>query len=184
MMVLRTSSEAELPVGVAVEAAQMALDAGLVYVSSTESRIRRHRVGKGFYYLNSDNRRITAAAELKRIAALAVPPAYENVWICPHTLGHLQATGRDARGRKQYRYHPRWRELRDTAKFHRMSAFADALPRLRRKPKRDLELAGLPREKVLAAVVALLDATRARVGNVDDSRENKTFGLTPRPKRQ
>jgi DNA topoisomerase IB len=178
MMVLRTSSEAELPVGVAVEAAQMALEAGLIYVSSTESGIRRHRAGKSFYYLAADNRRITAPAELKRIAALAVPPAYENVWICPHTLGHLQATGRDARGRKQYRYHPRWRELRDTAKFDRMAAFADALPRLRRKLKRDLGLPGLPREKVLAAVVALLDATRARVGNAEYARDNKSFGLT------
>jgi DNA topoisomerase I len=178
MMVLRTSSEVELPAGVAVEAAQMAVDAGMIYVSSTETGIRRHRAGKGFYYLSPDNNRITAPAELKRIAALAVPPAYQNVWICPHTLGHLQATGRDARGRKQYRYHPRWRELRDTAKFHRMSAFADALPRLRRKLKRDLELAGLPREKVLAAVVALLDATRARVGNVEYARDNKSFGLT------
>ena len=178
MMVLRTSLEAELPAGVAVEAAQMALEAGLVYVSSTESGIRRLRAGKGFYYLAADNRRITARAELKRIAALAVPPAYKNVWICQHTLGHLQATGRDARGRKQYRYHPRWRELRDTAKFHRMAAFADALPRLRRKLKRDLELTGLPREKVLAAVVALLDATRARVGNAEYARDNKSFGLT------
>jgi DNA topoisomerase-1 len=178
MMVLRTSLEAELPAGVAVEAAQMAVEAGLIYVSSTESGIRRHRAGKGFYYLAPDKRRITAPAELKRIAALAVPPAYENVWICPHTLGHLQATGRDARGRKQYRYHPRWRELRDTAKFDRMAAFADALPRLRRKLKRDLGLAGLPREKVLAAVVALLDATRARVGNAEYARDNKSFGLT------
>jgi DNA topoisomerase I len=178
MMVLRTTSEAELPASVAVEAAQMAVEAGLIYVSSTESGIRRQRAGKGFCYLTSDNRRITAAAELKRIASLAVPPAYKHVWICPHTLGHLQATGRDARGRKQYRYHPRWRELRDTAKFHRMAAFADALPRLRRKLKRDLELPGLPREKVLAAVVALLDATRARVGNAEYARDNKSFGLT------
>jgi DNA topoisomerase I len=177
-MVLRGSSDVGLPAGVAVEAAQMAIEAGLIYVSSNESGIRRHRVGKRFRYLTPDNRRITAAAELKRIASLAVPPAYANVWICPHTLGHLQATGRDARGRKQYRYHPRWRELRDTVKFHRMSAFADALPKLRRKLTRDLNLPGLPREKVVAAVVALLDATRARVGNAAYARDNKSFGLT------
>ena len=109
--------------------------------------------------------RLTSANELKRIASLAVPPAYKDVWICVSPRGHLQATGHDARGRKQYRYHPHWRQVRDSAKFDRMVAFGDALPKLRRKLTRDLSLPGLPREKVLAAVVALLDATRARIGN-------------------
>ena len=156
----------------------MAVEAGLIYVSCTEPGIRRKRAGKGFYYLTPENRRLTAANELKRIATLAVPPAYENVWICVKPRGHLQATGRDARGRKQYRYHPQWRQKRDTAKFDRMAAFGDALPKLRRKLRRDLALPGLPREKVLAAVVALLDATRARIGNVEYARDNKSFGLT------
>ena len=136
------------------------------------------RAGKGFYYLTPENRRLTSASELKRIASLAVPPAYKNVWICVSPRGHLQATGHDARGRKQYRYHPQWRQVRDSAKFDRMVAFGEALPKLRRKLTRDLALPGLPREKVLAAVVALLDATRARIGNVEYARENKSFGLT------
>lgn len=156
----------------------MAVEAGLIYVSSNEPGIRRRRAGKGFYYLTPENHRLTAPNELMRIASLAVPPAYKNVWICSQTRGHLQATGRDARGRKQYRYHPQWRLLRDSAKFERMVAFGEALPKLRRKLKRDLALHGLPREKVLAAVVALLDATRARIGNVEYARDNKSFGLT------
>jgi DNA topoisomerase I len=164
--------------GAAADAAQMAVEAGLIYVSSAEPGIRRRRAGKGFYYLTPDNRRLTAAHELKRIASLAVPPAYNDVWICLETRGHLQATGTDARGRKQYRYHPEWRQVRDGAKFDRMVAFAERLPKLRRKLTRDLSLPGLPREKVLAAVVALLDVTRARIGNVEYARDNKSFGLT------
>jgi len=156
----------------------MAVEAGLIYVSCGEPGIRRVRSGKGFYYLTPENRRLTAPNELKRIAGLAVPPAYENVWICLKSRGHLQATGRDARGRKQYRYHPQWRQRRDSAKFDRMAAFGDALPKLRRTLRRDLALPGLPREKVLAAIVALLDATRARIGNVEYARDNKSFGLT------
>jgi len=131
-----------------------------------------------FYYLTPENRRLTSASELKRIASLAVPPAYRDVWICVNPRGHLQATGYDVRGRKQYRYHPHWREVRDSAKFHRMAAFGEALPKLRRKLTRDLALAGLPREKVLAAVAALLDTTRARIGNAEYARDNKSFGLT------
>lgn len=156
----------------------MAVEAGLIYVSCNEPGIRRMRVGKKFYYVTPENRRVTAQNELKRIASLAVPPAYEDVWICLKSRGHLQATGRDARGRKQYRYHPQWRQRRDSAKFDRMAAFGDALPKLRRKLNRDLKLPGLPREKVLAAVVMLLDATRARIGNVEYARDNKSFGLT------
>jgi DNA topoisomerase IB len=156
----------------------MAVEAGLLYVSCQEPGIRRVRSRAGFYYLTPANRRLNSASELRRIESLAVPPAYEDVWICASPRGHLQATGFDARGRKQYRYHPQWREVRDSAKFDRMVAFGEALPRLRRRLNRDLALAGLPREKVLAAVVRLLDTTRARIGNVEYARENKSFGLT------
>jgi DNA topoisomerase-1 len=162
----------------AAEAAQMAIEAGLRYVSCKEPGIRRVRAGRGFYYLTPENRRLKSANELKRIVSLAVPPAYEDVWICVNPRGHLQATGQDARGRKQYRYHPHWRQIRDSAKLDRMIAFGDALPRLRRKLTRDLALPGLPREKVLAAVAALLDVTRARIGNAEYARDNKSFGLT------
>ncbi len=156
----------------------MASEAGLRYVSCDEPGIRRMRSGKAFHYLTPENRRVTSAKELKRIAGLAVPPAYQNVWICANPRGHLQATGRDVRGRKQYRYHPEWRRVRDGAKFDRMVAFGSALPKLRRRLTRDLTLPGLPRDKVLAVVVALLDTTRARVGNAEYARDNKTYGLT------
>jgi DNA topoisomerase-1 len=162
----------------AAESAQMAVEAGLLYVSCQEPGIRRVRAGRGFYYLTPANRRLSSHTELRRIASLAVPPAYRNVWICLSARGHLQATGRDARGRKQYRYHPQWRQVRDTAKFARMVAFGEALPKLRRKLARDMVLDGLPREKVLAAVVTLLDTTRARIGNMEYARENKSYGLT------
>jgi DNA topoisomerase-1 len=160
------------------ESAQMAVEAGLLYVSCQEPGIRRLRAGNGFYYVTPANRRLSSASELRRIDSLAVPPAYTNVWICVSPRGHLQATGRDARGRKQYRYHPQWRHFRDAAKFARMVAFGEALPKLRRKLTRDLMLSGLPREKVLAAVVTLVDTTRARIGNAEYARENKSYGLT------
>ncbi len=121
---------------------------------------------------------MTDPAELDRIAQLAIPPAYENVWICEDPRGHLQATGRDARRRKQYRYHPNWRVFRDAQKFDRMPAFAEALPRLRRRLRRDLALPNMPREKVLAIVVSLLDATRVRIGNAEYARDNDSYGLT------
>src|SRR5689334_9284478 len=152
--------------------------AGLVYVSDAVSGVRRVRRGGRFIYLDSDGRRLTDRTELDRIARLAIPPAYEDVWICPHPRGHLQATGRDARGRKQYRYHPSWRLVRDAQKFERMPAFADALPRLRRRLRRDLGLPGMPREKVLAIVVSLLDSTRVRIGNAEYARDNASYGLT------
>src|ERR1700733_5683382 len=177
-MTFRTTATIDPSAPMAAESAQMAVEAGLLYVSCQEPGIRRMRAGGGFYYLSPANRRLSSASELKRIESLAVPPAYENVWICVSPRGHLQATGQDARGRKQYRYHPQWRQLRDNAKFDRMVAFGEALPRLRRRLTRDLALAGLPREKVLAAVVTLLDTTRARIGNVEYARENKSFGLT------
>src|SRR6202453_5524055 len=177
-MTLRASTAIDTSTAMAAEAAQMAIEAGLRYVSCKEPGIRRMRTGKGFYYLTPENRRLTSANDLKRIVGLAVPPAYKDVWICVAPRGHLQATGQDARGRKQYRYHPHWRQVRDSAKFDRMIAFGDALPKLRRKLTRDLSLPGLPREKVLAAVVALLDVTRARIGNAEYARDDKSFGLT------
>jgi DNA topoisomerase-1 len=173
-----TTSTSEILSGVTAEAAHMAVEAGLIYVSDNDPGFRRRRAGKAFTYLTPKNRRLAAGKELKRIASLAIPPAYRDVWICMQARGHLQATGRDARGRKQYRYHPDWRRLRDGAKFDRMAAFGAALPRLRRRLKADLALAGLPRDKVLAVIVMLLDATRVRVGNVEYARDNKSFGLT------
>ena len=177
-MMLKPPPAAGNLTGVAAEAAQMAVEAGLIYVSDAEPGIRRLRSGKGFRYLTPQNRRLAAAKELKRIASLAIPPAYRDVWISLKARGHLQATGRDARGRKQYRYHPEWRLVRDSAKFDRMVAFGEALPKLRRKFRRDLGLPGLPREKVLAVVVSILDATRVRIGNTEYARDNKSFGLT------
>jgi DNA topoisomerase IB len=152
--------------------------AGLVYVSDTQPGIRRLRRGKGFGYRDADGQPVTDKAELARIRALAIPPAYEDVWICANPDGHLQATGRDARGRKQYRYHPDWRALRDHGKFDRILAFGAALPRLRRRARKDLALTGLPREKVLALLVRLLDETLIRVGNESYARDNKSYGLT------
>src|SRR6202142_2143498 len=177
-MTLKTAQDSDRPIGSAASAAQMANEAGLIYVSDTEPGIRRLRAGKGFRYLTPENRRLAAEKDLKRIASLAIPPAYRDVWISMQPRGHLQATGRDARGRKQYRYHSEWRELRDSAKFERMVSFGEQLSKLRRVLKRDLSLPGLPREKVLAVVVSLLDATRIRVGNTEYARDNKSFGLT------
>jgi DNA topoisomerase I len=156
---------------------------GLVYVSDQARGIRRVRVGENgkkprFHYLGPTGRRIRDRRTLERIAKLAIPPAYEDVWICTNPRGHLQATGRDARGRKQYRYHPDWRSARDDQKHSRMASFGRALGRLRAAVRRDLRRAGLPREKVLALVVKLLDATQVRVGNAEYARSNGSFGLT------
>ena len=150
---------------------------GLVYVSDCDPGIRRRRRGKGFIYLTPGKRILRKRGVLRRIASLAVPPAYEDVWICSNPRGHIQATGRDAAGRKQYRYHPRWREQRDLAKFDRMIDFGGALPKLRRRLRRDLALRGLPRDKVLAVIVSMLDSTRARIGNPEYARQN-SFGLS------
>jgi len=152
--------------------------AGLRYVTDAEPGVTRRRAGKGWTFHGVDGRRITDAARIAWIKRLAIPPAWDDVWICPDRRGHLQATGRDARGRKVYRYHPRWREARDDLKYDRLLAFARALPRIRDRVERDLRRAGLPREKVLAAVVALLERTRIRVGNEEYARENRSFGLT------
>src|ERR1700688_1699887 len=177
-MTLKFSSAATNLTGVAAEAAQMAVEAGLIYVSDAEPGIRRLRAGKGFRYLTPENRRLAAAKELKRIASLAIPPAYRDVWISMEARGHLQATGRDARGRKQFRYHPRWRRARDETKYERMVAFAESLPRIRRRVKRCLAKRGLSREKVLAAIVRLLEITLIRVGNDEYAKQNRSFGLT------
>src|SRR5438477_4701166 len=161
-----------------LEAVEVAKAAGLVYVRDSDPGIRRRRRNDGFDYIAPDGSALTNDESLARIRALAVPPAYEDVWICTNPRGHLQATGRDARGRKQYRYHAEWRCVRDGTKFERMIEFGEALPRLRRRLRRDLALPGLPRDKVVAIVVALLDATRLRIGNAEYLRDNASYGLT------
>ncbi len=140
--------------------------------------ILRKRAGTGFTYVGSDGRKISDRREIARIRSLAIPPAYTDVWICPYPNGHIQATGRDARGRKQYRYHPKWREVRDVTKFERMLQFSRALPAVRERVSKDMAKAGLPREKVLATVVSLLECTGIRVGNDEYARANRSFGLT------
>jgi len=152
--------------------------ARLVYVTDDEPGIRRERQGAQFVYLNARRRPIRDERILQRIRRLAIPPAYTDVWICKRANGHLQAVGRDARGRKQYRYHPDWRHARDLAKYDRMLAFSDHLPTLRRRVASDLRLPGLPRAKVLATVVRLLEASLIRVGNKEYARSNGSFGLT------
>lgn len=136
------------------------------------------RHGSTFRYLDPDGRRVTSADDLARIRSLVIPPAWENVWICPDARGHLQATGKDVRGRKQYRYHPKWRQARDETKYDRMVGFAQALPRIRERTARDLRRTGMPREKVLATVVQLLEKTLIRVGNDEYAKQNRSFGLT------
>src|SRR5262245_22988491 len=153
--------------------------AGLRYVSDDRAPgIRRIGHLRRVRYVDVHGRTIANRAELQRIRALVIPPAWTDVWICPDPRGHLQATGRDARGRKQYRYHPRWREVRDEVKYGRLIAFAQTLPRIRARAEADLTKSGLPREKVLAAVVQLLEKTLIRVGNEEYARENGSIGLT------
>jgi DNA topoisomerase-1 len=156
----------------------IARSVGLRYVSDTRPGIRRRPMGKGFRYSAADGRPVRDPRVLRRIRALAIPPAWTDVWICPSGRGHIQATGRDARGRKQYRYHARWRAARDRGKFERLAAFGAVLPRIRHQVREDLRLRGLPRRKVLAVVVALLDATLIRVGNEEYARVNHSYGLT------
>jgi DNA topoisomerase I len=164
--------------GTIVDAPAAAEQAGLVYVSDEEPGIRRRRSGKGFSFRNPDGTAIKDKDTLDRIKSLAIPPAYTDVWICADPKGHIQATGRDDRGRKQYRYHPRWREVRDSTKYERMLDFGKALPAIRERISVDMGKRGLPREKVLATVVHLLENTLIRVGNTTYSKENKSFGLT------
>src|SRR2546423_1625725 len=152
--------------------------AGLRYVSDASPGIRRKRAGKNFSYIGLDGKPIHDQDELHRIRSLGIPPAWTDVWICPQPNGHIQATGRDAKGRKQYRYHPRWRAVRDETKYSRLIAFGEALPTIRARVEHDLGLPGLPREKVLATVVRLLETTLIRVGNEEYARQNRSYGLT------
>ena len=152
--------------------------AGLRYVSDRAPGLRRIRTSKGFAYRHPDGGAVTDEATLTRIRKLAIPPAYEDVWICPHPNGHLQAVGRDLRGRKQYRYHPRWRAVRDTGKYGKLLTFGKVLPKIRAQVEQDLSRRGLPRERVLAAIVRLLETTLMRIGNEEYARTNKSYGLT------
>jgi DNA topoisomerase-1 len=158
-----------------VAAAQVA---GLRYVSDTTPGIRRKRAGKNFSFIGTDGQSIHDEEQLHRIKALAIPPAWTHVWICPDPNGHIQATGRDAKGRKQYRYHTRWREVRDETKYSRMIAFGQTLPKIRERIEHDIAQPGLSREKVLATVIRLLETTLIRVGNEEYAKTNKSFGLT------
>lgn len=153
-------------------------EAGLVYVNDDLPGITRQRSGKGFSYRGPDGRTIAGKAERQRLAALGIPPAYTDVWICPNPRGHIQATGRDAKGRKQYRYHPDFRAVRDSAKYDHMLEFAHVLPQIRERVDADMARRGMPAEKVLATVVHLLENTMIRVGNADYARQNKSHGLT------
>lgn len=157
---------------------QEASKAGLRYCRDDRPGIQRKKAGKDFVYLDERGKRIRDRAVLGRIKRLAIPPAWKDVWICPLENGHLQASGRDDRGRKQYRYHERWRTTRDESKFDRMIHFGRALPKIRRRVRRDLNRPGMPREKVLATVVNLLETSLIRVGNDEYARENHSYGLT------
>ena len=161
--------------GSEIDAARMAK---LRYFTDQMPGLTRKRAGKGFAYYTSENQLIRDKEILRRIKALAIPPAWTDVWICPQANGHLQATGRDSKGRKQYRYHARWRSVRDETKYDRVVEFGKKLPAIRKQIQRDLALPGLPREKVLATVVRLLETTLIRVGNEEYARNNNSFGLT------
>src|SRR5262245_16019400 len=180
MTVLRANGSAtacqdDLPIDQPEKAAK---SAGLRYVDDSQAGYSRCRRASSFQYLRPNGKPLKDPRKLQRIRALAIPPAWTGVWICTDENGHLQATGRDARGRKQYRYHPLWREARDENKFEKLAAFAQVLPRIRRKVDRDLRRRSLPREKILAAVVKLLETTLIRVGNDEYVKSNGSFGLT------
>ena len=178
MAVQAREIESDVDERVAVDPVESAREAGLRYVSDDRPGIRRRRAGRGFRYLRPDGTAVQDEPTVKRIASLVIPPAWTAVWISTDPRGHIQATGRDARGRKQYRYHPHWRAVRDETKFSRMIAFGEALPTIRQRVEHDLSRPGLPREKVLATVVRLLEATLIRVGNEEYARENRSYGLT------
>jgi len=164
--------------GFAIDSAEAAEDAGLRYLSDDRPGYTRRAKNCEFEYLDTEAKPIRDEQRLIRIKRLAIPPAWTDVWICPSPTGHIQATGRDARRRKQYRYHERWRELRDENKFGRLADFAKALPKIRRRVAQDIRLPCLPRRKVLATVVQLLERTFIRIGNEEYARDNKSFGLT------
>jgi DNA topoisomerase-1 len=163
---------------IVMDPVQSAKAARLRYVTDNRPGIRREKMGEEFRYIGPDGEPVTDEATLERIKSLGIPPAYTDVWICPLANGHLQATGRDARGRKQYRYHPRWRAVRDETKYERMIAFGEALPRIRARVEEDLARPGMSREKILATVVQLLETTSIRVGNEEYARTNQHYGLT------
>lgn len=163
---------------IVTEPAEAAEEAGLRYVSEDQPGYSRKVKGDDFEYFDTEGKPVRDEQRLLRTARLAIPPAWTDVWICPSPNGHIQATGRDARGRKQYRYHDRWREVRDENKYDRIVIFAEALPKIRKRVREDVALAGLPRNKILATVVQLLERTSIRVGNQEYARENKSFGLT------
>ena len=167
-----------LTIAVFVDPVESAKAAGLRYVMDDEPGIRRLKRGKGFTYVDTQGNVVRSPKDLERIRKLAIPPAWTDVWICPRPNGHLQATGRDAKGRKQYRYHADWRDVRDETKFGRMIAFGEALPKIRERIDQDMSLRGLPREKVVATVVKLLETTLIRVGNKEYVKQNNSFGLT------
>jgi DNA topoisomerase-1 len=175
---LRREKKKIAKIEIAPDPVEVAEDAGLRYVSDEQPGYTRKAKGNDFEYFDAEGKRIGDETRLLRIRRLAIPPAYKDVWICPAPNGHIQATGRDARGRKQYRYHERWREVRDENKYDRMLVFGKALPKIRRRVNRDLKRRGLPREKVLATVVQLLERTFIRIGNEEYAKENKSFGLT------
>jgi DNA topoisomerase-1 len=166
------------PIETIVDPRDAAESAGLTYISDEEPGIRRHKAGKGFRYIRPGGSKVADPATLKRIKKLAIPPAWTDVWICSQANGHIQATGRDAKNRKQYRYHQQFREVRESTKYEHMLAFAQSLPALRAKIAEHIGLTGLPREKVLATVVNLLETTLIRVGNEDYAKQNKSYGLT------
>jgi DNA topoisomerase I len=158
--------------------AESAKAAGLRYVNDSQPGIHRGRRGQGFRYTDADGKPVRDKETLARIRGLVIPPAWKDVWICPNPKGHLQVTGRDARGRKQSRYHTHWRTVRDATKYERMTIFAAALPTIRERTENDLSLPGMPRQKVLAAIVRLMEVTLIRVGNEEYARENQSYGLT------
>ncbi|CAA2101830.1 hypothetical protein MBUL_01375 [Methylobacterium bullatum] len=164
--------------GVVADPRDAAIEAGLTYVDADRPGLTRRKSGTGFSYRDAKGKAVRDPKILKRIRSLAIPPAYTDVWICPRANGHIQATGRDAKGRKQYRYHPDFRQARDSTKFEHIMAFADALPAIRARVDADMGRRGLCREKVLATIVHLLEATLIRVGNDDYARTNKSYGLT------
>src|ERR1700730_10322858 len=174
----RKGKKRDVDLVVAADSAAVAEEAGLRYISDDQSGYSRKAKGDDFEYSDTEGKPIRDEQRLLRIKHLAIPPAWTGVWICPSANCHIQATGRDARKRKQYLYHERWREVRDENKYDRMIAFGKALPKIRRRVAKDLKLSGLPRNKVLATVVQLLERTSIRIGNEEYARENKSFGLT------
>jgi DNA topoisomerase-1 len=163
---------------IVTDGTEAAEEAGLRYVSDDQPGYTRQAKGDNFEYVDMEGKRISDEQRLLRISRLAIPPAWSDVWICPSPNGHIQATGRDARRRKQYRYHDRWREMRDANKYERLAGFGKALPKIGKRVEKDLALTGLPRAKVLATIVQLLEQSLIRVGNEEYARENKSFGLT------